>query len=173
MVSVSKSCSLSKCKQLEWEQQQQQQYNNSRNFNGNYDNNSKVDHHYHHSNGEQQIMMIESLKQQLANSDQRIHKLSKTVSKQTCTISDVMEEKLDIIQRLQDEVSIRHTLEKFFDEEKSELSKLLENEVSLRKQLEEQKEKELKKRRPQLTTTNKCYHKKEESVVKNEGYIYI
>jgi RNA recognition motif-containing protein len=157
-----------KCKQLEWVQQQQQ-FNNSRNFNDSNDNNNEVEHHHHHSHGEQQTMMIESLKQQLTDSDQRVHKLSETVSKQTCTINDVMEEKREIIQRLQDEVSIRHTLEKIFDEEKLELSKLLETEVSRRKQLEEQQEeKEMKKSRPQLTTTNKCFNNKEESVINNE-----
>jgi len=50
----------------------------------------------------------------------------------------MVEEKQTILQRLEDEVTIRHQAENLFDEEKIQLSKLLEIEMSKRCQGEQQ-----------------------------------
>jgi RNA recognition motif-containing protein len=114
---------VSKCNQLEREQK----HSNSKNSNNIVNNNN-----HHQFEEQKQTMMIDSLKRQLHDSERRFHDLTDTVSKQTSTISDMMEEKREILQRLDDEVTIRHQVEKIFDEEKLELSQQLDDEVSKR-----------------------------------------
>jgi uncharacterized protein YlzI (FlbEa/FlbD family) len=74
-----------------------------------------------------------SLKRQIVESDQRIHKLTDTLLKQTGTICDVVEDKRGVVSRLE-------KMEQAFDEKKSELRKQLdarlESDVSIRQEAE-------------------------------------
>merc|ERR1712238_248147 len=136
---------------------------------------------------QQQQMMIESLQQKLVQADQQWNKLSNTTSKQTNTIHHMVAEKQIILQRLEDEVMIRHQAEHLFEEEKMELSTQLEKEISQRCQAEQEQEimykqlqYELKKRQTVeqekyvlLYQQHKGDHpttKEEDNIVKNEKY---
>jgi len=96
-------------------------------------------------------------------------------------------EKQIILQRLEDEVMIRHQAEHLFEEEKMKLSTLLEKEISQRCQAEQEQEimykqlqYELKKRQTVeqekyvlLYQQHKGDHptkKEEDNIVKNEKY---
>ena len=115
---------VSKCNELEREQK----HNNSENCNNIVNNNNN----HHQFEVQTQTIMIDSLRRQLHDSELRFHNLTDTVSKQASTISDMMDEKREIFQRLDDEATIRHQAENIFDEEKLELSQLLNDEVSKR-----------------------------------------
>jgi len=90
---------------------------------------------------------IVSLKRQIAESDQRFNKLTDTLSKQTGTICDVMEEKRIVANRLE-------KLERAFDETESELRKQLdvrlESELSKRQEAERVFDREKSELRKQL-----------------------
>mmetsp|Transcript_17859 Transcript_17859/g.20015 ORF Transcript_17859/g.20015 Transcript_17859/m.20015 type:complete len:207 (+) Transcript_17859:71-691(+) len=80
---------------------------------------------------QQQQLMMESLQRELANSDN-------TISEQTTTIHDMTKEKQTILQRLDDEVMIRHQAEHLFEEETWKLRNLMEQEISLRCQAKQE-----------------------------------
>ena len=77
-------------------------------------------------------MIIESFQQQLLESEEHSDKLAYTVSIQTNTIDRMMEEKQDVLQRLDDEVEVRYETERILEEENNQLNLLLEEEISKR-----------------------------------------